>query len=80
VLKSACVWSQVDTGAKVLLFVHTKTHTKTHSSKFFKLLNGGFHEKTFYMEVALKYQINIFSNFVIIKNIINYTLIPPHIS
>jgi hypothetical protein len=34
---------------------------------FFKLLNGVFCAKDFYMEVALKYQINIFFKFVIIK-------------
>jgi hypothetical protein len=33
----------------------------------FKLLNGTFRAKTFYMEVTLKYHINIFFKFVIIK-------------
>jgi hypothetical protein len=33
----------------------------------FKLLNGAFRAKTFYMKVALKYQINQFFMFVIIK-------------
>ena len=33
----------------------------------FKLLNGAFRAKTFYMKVALKYQINLFFKFVIIK-------------
>jgi hypothetical protein len=33
----------------------------------FKLLNGAFRTKTFYMKVALKYQINPFFKFVIIK-------------
>jgi hypothetical protein len=32
-----------------------------------KLLNGVFHAKTFYMKVALKYQINPFFKFIIIK-------------
>ncbi len=34
---------------------------------FFKLLNGIFRAKTFYMKVVLKYQINLFFKFVIIK-------------
>ena len=33
----------------------------------FKLLNGVFHAKTFYMKVVLKYQINPFFKFSIIK-------------
>jgi hypothetical protein len=33
----------------------------------FKLLNGAFRAKTFYMKVVLKYQINLFFKFVIIK-------------
>ena len=33
----------------------------------FKLLNGTFRAKTFYMKNALKYQINPFFKFVIIK-------------
>jgi hypothetical protein len=33
----------------------------------FKLLNGTFRVKTFYMKVVLKYQINPFFKFVIIK-------------
>jgi hypothetical protein len=32
-----------------------------------KLLNGVFRVKTFYMKVALKYQINLFFKFIIIK-------------
>ncbi len=34
---------------------------------FFKLLNGVFRAKNFYMKVALKYQTNPFFKFVIIK-------------
>ena len=34
---------------------------------FFKLLNGVFRAKTFYMKIVVKYQINIFFKFVIIK-------------
>jgi hypothetical protein len=33
----------------------------------FKLLNGAFRMNTFYMKVVLKYQINPFLKFVIIK-------------
>ena len=33
----------------------------------FKLLNGVFRAKTFYMKVTLKYHINLFFKFVIIK-------------
>ena len=33
----------------------------------FKLLNGTFHAKTYYIKVPLKYQINLFSKFVIMK-------------
>ena len=33
----------------------------------FKLLNGAFRAKTFYIKVVLKYHINIFFKFVIIK-------------
>ena len=33
----------------------------------FNLLNGVFRAKTFYIKVALKYQINLFFKFVIIK-------------
>ena len=43
---------------------------------YFKLLNDVFHAKTFYMKVALKYQINIFVKFAIIKNPINHMLVP----
>ena len=34
---------------------------------FFKLLNGAFRTKTFYIKVALKYRINLFFKFIIIK-------------
>ena len=33
----------------------------------FKLINGAFRAKTFYMKVVLKYQINPFFKFVMIK-------------
>lgn len=36
-------------------------------SMFFKLLNGVFHLKTFYIEIALKYQIDSFFKSIIIK-------------
>ncbi len=32
-----------------------------------KLINGVFREKTFYIKVTLKYHINLFFKFVIIK-------------
>ncbi len=34
----------------------------------FKLLNGVFRAKTFYIKVVLKYHINLFFKFIIIKN------------
>ena len=33
----------------------------------FKLLNGATRAKTFYMKVAIKYYINLFFKFIIIK-------------
>ena len=35
---------------------------------FFKLLNGVFRVETFYMKVAIKYRINLFFKFVIIRH------------
>ena len=49
---------------KVLFFSPT---IKIIRGTFFKLLNGMFRAKTFYMKVALKYHINLFFKFVIIK-------------
>ena len=37
------------------------------SDTLFKPLNGVFHAKTFYMKVVLKYEINPFFKFIIIK-------------
>ena len=38
----------------------------THGT-LFNILNGAFRVKTFYMKVVLKYKINLFFKFVIIK-------------
>ena len=40
---------------------------KDFRDTLFKLLNGAFRVKTFYIKVALKYHINLFFKFVIIK-------------
>ena len=50
-------------------FVSTKKVNKILDicGTLFKLLNGAFCTKTFYINVALKYQINLFFKFVMIK-------------
>jgi hypothetical protein len=48
-------------------FLQELDEDKNFCDTFFKLLNGTFRTKTFYMKVALKYHINIFLKFVIIK-------------
>ena len=53
-------------------FLQQKLDKKLNTSDMlFKLLNSMFHAETFNMKVSLKYHINLFFKFIIIKTQLN---------